>query len=140
MFSKRQGDVFDGTLFKEVLEFNMLSARGRIGRWLFWKRVVSASILFGGLEYGMMGVVNSDSFFSPVFICILGAAVGLHAAFLVIQGIKRLHDFDRPGRLLLLNLTVVPIPLFMVWLGFFPGTNGPNSYDEDLFLDDDVDH
>ena len=114
----------------------LFSTKGRVTRTTYWLFGLSYFILYliaffadfmmlGGLE----GLAQQTS---PRFFGIFTGILGLAGVFpsLAIQ-IKRLHDRDRSGWFLLLNL----VPFANLWIGievgFLPGTSGQNQYGPD---------
>ena len=45
--------------------------------------------------------------------------------------VKRWHDLDKSGFMVLLNFTFVFIPIAWIILGCIRGTRGPNQYGDD---------
>lgn len=118
-------------MFKAPFSFN-----GRIRRIEYFLSAVISSI-FGGIAMALgvgtmfLGVAsNSASGFG--FGVLIGIIVLIADIwFGLAQGVKRLHDVDKSGWLILLGL----IPLVNIVLGlymlFADGTVGPNSYGPD---------
>ena len=45
--------------------------------------------------------------------------------------VKRWHDLDKPGWVVLLNFTIIALPVVWILLGFVRGSAGPNRYGKD---------
>jgi len=116
--------------FKKLL----FDHNGRVGRkeyWLFtlfgiiysvivqliMAAVIGGAMVAGSAGLGIMGGLLTLLFIVPV----------LYAS--IIMQIKRLHDLNQVGWLVLINLVPYVGALGMIiWLGFVPGTQGPNKF------------
>lgn len=63
---------------------------------------------------------------------VVGSLIGLAGAVVIaFQGVRRLHDLDRPGT----HYWLLLVPFYNIYLGllllFKKGTEGPNRYGED---------
>lgn len=105
------------------------SFQGRISRSNFWALWVSLVVI-------SIAVAVMVEFLSRYG----SGAVGflIDAAFLVIvvwiglaMQVKRWHDLNRSGWMVLLNLTVIALPAIFIFLGFIRGTSGPNQFGTD---------
>lgn len=130
------------------------SFSGRIGRRNFWL-VTFISLILLGISFaiavsGVEGFANileagpqAEAEFEIAVVKALSenwmilAGVGLFTAFMnTAAAIKRLHDLDRTGWLYLfaIGISIIPVIgalIYLAWLiyvGFFPGTKGPNHY------------
>jgi uncharacterized membrane protein YhaH (DUF805 family) len=110
--------------------FSLWSFRGRIGRRTFWAESISlllltllAEFLTGPVEYSTKdGAHTSILLFIPyIAISWIGTAAT----------VKRWHDLDHSGWMILLNLAVIPIPFTFIYTYFFRGTKGPNRFGAD---------
>jgi len=111
-----------------VAETSIWSFSGRIGRASFWARMVS--IWVGGLVCGLLiGAMARDA--APL-------AIVLYLAFLIVSvwigmatQVKRWHDLDYSGWMVLINFTLIAIPVVLIIHGCVAGTAGPNKYGPD---------
>jgi len=107
----------------------MFSLNGRVSRTIFWLYYIPAFVV------GAVPVALDNSTFTimhPEFKSAELAIFGIAAVFLLLWGIgniavsvKRLHDLNRSGLLLILHF----VPLFgtlglLFYLGFFPSYQG----------------
>ncbi len=118
----------------EYGQINVFSFAGRLGRLRYF--VYTIGVLFVGML--LMGILGGGAAMmtggaDPQTMS--GAAVGimviLYLAILVIMimlGIQRLHDLDKTGWLLLLNIIPFINVFFALYLLFARGTLGPNRY------------
>ncbi len=105
------------------------SFHGRTTRSGFW--AISLSLMVFNLLVGVVVELLGRSGSEPV-----GLAIDL--VFLVIcvwislaTQVKRWHDLNRPGWMVLLNLTVIALPVILAFLGFIRGTRGANRFGVD---------
>lgn len=92
----------------------MWSSEGRISMktyWIRWLICVGIGIVLGVISaaLGEVGAV------------ITGLANLIIGCFMIIQGVKRMHDVDKSGWYLL-------IPIYNLILTLTPGTVGPNRF------------
>ena len=106
------------------------SFKGRIGRGSFWavQGCIAAGQLLVGLVSGGLAGSGSDGAAAAVFL--LGITVPCAWLGLAAQ-VKRWHDLDKSGFMVLLNFTLVFIPIAWIILGCKRGTPGPNQYGDD---------
>jgi len=111
-----------GNVDKQGLIKLLFKHEGRVGRKEYWLFSLLAFLTFLviGIIAGILGDIGS-------VLLILAYIPGVYAS--VIIQIKRLHDLNQVGWLVLLNL----VPFIggigmLIWLGFFPGTEGPNKF------------
>jgi uncharacterized membrane protein YhaH (DUF805 family) len=102
----------------EVQEIKLWSAAGRIGRLRYLAYTAAASLIVGavaaavGAALGPSGNIVLLALYVPLLV------------FSVLTGIKRSHDMDWSGWMLLLSI----IPLVgLIWI-FKSGTQGPNRF------------
>lgn len=90
------------------------------------------AVAFASAFVGMMSGSTAAAAGGSVFAILLGLAayVGI-LWFGIAQGVKRLHDVDKSGWLLLLGLIPVVNFFFGLYLLFADGTVGPNQYGPD---------
>lgn len=107
----------------------LFSARGRIGRRTFWLTWLGALAVFIPL-LALGAALNQlpDALAVTGAVLVVAAGTGVFWVVIVAQ-VKRWHDRDRSGWMVLLGL--IPIAGFViviVSLGFIRGTPGPNRY------------
>jgi sugar porter (SP) family MFS transporter len=105
-----------------LVEPSIWSFRGRIPRRDYWIRLGALALLFA-LIRGLTNLISVE-WFAVIF----SVAAGL---FGLATQVKRWHDLDLSGGMVLLNLTVVFLPVALIWQGFFRGTAGPNRFGAD---------
>jgi len=130
-----------------LVETKMLSFRGRIGRAVFWGRllvaVFCAVIGVAGTSIVLFlvpGLPGNESTETPVLLTILLSFIGIVAIVLGLGSavigiwislathVKRWHDLNLTGWMLLLNLIPYVGLLTLIWEGCFRGTDGPNRF------------
>jgi uncharacterized membrane protein YhaH (DUF805 family) len=95
---------------------NLLSVEGRMRRkhyWLIWLIVFVINMLCAFVFSSISNYENTATMLSL-----------LSSIFLILQGIKRMHDTDHSGWYLL-------VPFYNLILAFTPGTWGSNRYGAD---------
>ena len=104
---------------------------GRIPRSYFWLFVVLSTV--SGLA--AIGADYANGSYHPAF----GIGTWTAIVMLALQwpswaiGAKRLHDMDHSGWWQLISIIPYAGALgLVIWLGFFPGTKGNNSFGEPL--------
>ena len=97
------------------METGIMSASGRIGRGAFWLRWLIAVVIniVGGRVAAAVGI--------PMLSLVVSLPV---TVFIIIQGVKRMHDVDKPG-------WYVIIPIYNLILMLGAGTAGANQYGAD---------
>lgn len=111
------------------LRASLWSFRGRIGRRTYW--IEEMTTFFLGLIAYVLAVLNgflkgdtpTSGLVCLPFIAL--AWVGLAAK------VKRWHDLDHSGWMILLDLAVIPLPFTFIYTYFFKGTTGPNRFGAD---------
>jgi uncharacterized membrane protein YhaH (DUF805 family) len=129
-------DPATGDLFA-VTETSVWSFRGRIGRGSFAIRrillclgyAVAASISVIILDVILHRDADHLGRTDPVAISILAVIVPIALLFWIATQAKRWHDLDCSGWMALLNLTIIAIPLLMIFTSTSKGTVGPNRFD-----------
>jgi len=107
------------------------SFEGRIGRGTFWAAFASLFLLNVLVRLLLLGISNGGREMQPLVIVVaLPAFVALLWLGLAIQ-VKRWHDLDHSGWMVLLNLTIIAVPIVLIILGCVKGTVGPNKYGAD---------
>lgn len=103
----------------------MLSMSGRIGRLRYLAYTMVLGLLFSlvaGLLVAVLGVIN------PLLMVIGIIAYIPVVGISFVMSIRRLNDLDKTGWLCLLSLVPFVNILFAIWVIFFPGDKGENSY------------
>ena len=100
------------------MEESILSAKGRIRRSTFWTRWLIIFII----NISMTALQNSTRELGIIIITgIVSLVLGI---FIIIQGIKRMHDINKSG-------WYVIIPIYNLILALIDGTSGRNNYGDD---------
>ncbi|HNX38523.1 MAG TPA: DUF805 domain-containing protein [Candidatus Cloacimonadota bacterium] len=100
------------------METSILSAEGRINLRTYWLRWVIAVAINYASTILFPRVMGGSGL-------ILGYVISLViSVFLIIQGIKRMHDVDKSGWFIL-------IPIYNLILCLTNGTPGPNRFGDD---------
>ncbi len=100
---------------------------GRVGRVAYFLAGLFLAIIQAFLLYRFTLVPEGTSA-SQFWAMLFSAAVLVSIWSNVALGIKRLHDFDKPGLLAVsLFVPIISIMAFVL-LCFVPGTPGPNRY------------
>ncbi len=106
---------------------------GRMGRLQYFVAVVVINFVFGVAGAAFMGLFSALGDSSGAVIGLVFYSVFLLAGSVlsIMQGIKRLHDMEKSGWMLLLGI----VPLANIYLAiimlFKKGTDGANKYGED---------
>lgn len=113
--------------------FSLWNSRGRVGRVRYMAYIFLISLCvqipIGVLGFmAGMGGMDGDGAMGAVF-GILGLVAGVFMLVInIFLGIKRLHDFNGNGWLILLILVPIVNFIFALILWFVPGTKGANDY------------
>ena len=111
---------FDGRIRR--IEYFLSGIVGGIVFSIAWALGIGTFILGAGM--GSAG--------GSVFGLLIGlAALVASMWFSLAQGVKRLHDLDKSGWLILLMFVPIVNALFGLYMLFADGTVGPNQYGED---------
>ncbi len=97
------------------MEQSLLSTAGRIRRKTYWTRWAIGFIVLVGLSF------LSQAIAMPMLYIIGAIPCGI---FLIIQGVKRMHDVDKSGWFVL-------VPIYNLVLALTDGTPHANSYGDD---------
>ena len=118
-------------MFKAPFSFD-----GRIRRIEYF-----LSGIVGGIVFSIAWVLGIGTFILGAGMgsaggSVFGLLIGLAALvasmwFSLAQGVKRLHDLDKSGWLILLMFVPIVNALFGLYMLFADGTVGPNQYGED---------
>jgi uncharacterized membrane protein YhaH (DUF805 family) len=100
------------------MEAGILSPEGRIRRTVFWLRWLFVLVM------NIMLRLIIEKVQSPGAFLVLGFIMLLLSTFVIIQGVKRMHDIGKSGWNML-------IPFYNIILALTPGTTGPNRYGQD---------
>ena len=102
------------------------SFQGRIPRSRFWAIALSLWVFF--LAAGIL-VEIFDKYGIEVAGLLVGSAFFAASLWISLATqVKRWHDLNRSGWMVLLNLTVIGLPVILVFLGCVRGTAGPNRF------------
>ena len=111
--------------------FSMLQRVGRI-RYLAYSGVtliaISAVMFFFGIFRTLAGLGEGLEALSVMSILVFLLFQGAMIFVSVILGIRRLHDLDKSGLFILLNLVPVVNIGMAIYMIFFPGSEGENSF------------
>lgn len=97
------------------------SFKGRINRTQYFPTIFLLSIFSNNIDTDI-GYIKSIFLYA---VCIIFAIAGICLT------VKRLHDIELPGTLVLLLLVPILSTLLIVFLIFIKGTLGPNRYGDD---------
>jgi uncharacterized membrane protein YhaH (DUF805 family) len=122
-------------VYKKVEDdMNLFSTQGRVGRLSYFLRVLViylvTLLLAGGAMVVLLNVVphHTSNQLAPV---VAMGVVLLGSLVILLQGIKRLHDLNRPG----IHFLLLLIPIYGLYIGllllFQKGTTGANDFGED---------
>lgn len=98
------------------MESGIFSAEGRIRRSTYWTRWLIVVVINVALAF-MFPEGSSTEAISMIISLLLNI-------FMIIQGVKRMHDVDKSGWYIL-------IPIYNLILSLTDGTAGPNQYGDD---------
>jgi uncharacterized membrane protein YhaH (DUF805 family) len=113
---------------------NLFSTQGRVGRLSYFLRVLViymvTLIVAGGTMVVLLNVVPHHT--SNQLAPLVGVALVLVGSVIILlQGIKRFHDLNRPG----IHFLFLLIPIYGLYIGlllmFKKGTTGSNDFGED---------
>jgi uncharacterized membrane protein YhaH (DUF805 family) len=105
----------------------LFSFNGRIGRKTFWLFVVPVVLVSLAVNYLSLWLLKNE-FFWPASILLIAWLVSLCWVMLAIQ-VKRWHDLDRSGWMVLINaIPYLGILAALGFLGFFKGSVGNNRF------------
>jgi uncharacterized membrane protein YhaH (DUF805 family) len=100
------------------MEKSILSASGRIRRTTFWSRWLIIFVINIALTV-LQGTTREQG-----IIIITGLVSLVLAIFMIIQGVKRMHDVNKSGWYII-------VPIYNIILAFTDGTPGINEYGDD---------
>jgi uncharacterized membrane protein YhaH (DUF805 family) len=100
------------------MEKSILSASGRIRRTTFWTRWLIIFVINIALTV-LQGTTREQG-----IIIFTGLVSLVLAIFMIIQGVKRMHDVNKNGWYII-------IPIYNIILAFTDGTPGINEYGDD---------
>ncbi|MBF0276476.1 MAG: DUF805 domain-containing protein [SAR324 cluster bacterium] len=104
----------------EKLKKLFFSSRGRIGRSTFWISIF-ATVVFQGFFSSL-----ASRGLAPLGVL---ALAGFYSQLMLV--IKRFHDLDKSGLHTFLTLIPIVNVFVFIFLFFFPGTEGPNRFEDD---------
>lgn len=97
------------------MESNLFSTKGRIRRTTYWMRMIVATTINTLAQF----IATADPSIKNLYLIII-LVVGI---FIIIQGIKRMHDVGKSG-------WYIMIPIYNLILAFTEGTSDKNKYGE----------
>ena len=115
-----------------IVEPGLWSFEGRIGRASFWGRMIMLTVI--GFPVGFVGgfLMGAGGEGGLVFGGIVYLACLIAQTwFALATQIKRWHDLDYTGWMVLLNFTIIGLPFILIALGCARGTVGSNKYGAD---------
>lgn len=115
---------FEGRIRR--IEYFLSSLLAGVVGSIVW--VVAFASMFAGVAMGSPEAAAGGSFIAILLGVIFWAAI---AWFGLAQGVKRLHDLDKSGWLILLCLVPIVGWLFGLYMLFADGTVGPNQFGPD---------
>ena len=118
--------------------FDFSGRSRRMEFWMFQLFIFLVYFVLGLLGGGLTGMSGDGSGVGIVGILVLLFLLGTIIPALAVQ-VRRFHDQDKSGLLVLLNLVPFIGPLIVLVMMFFEGTPGPNKYGPDPKGRDDVD-
>lgn len=107
-----------------------LSPQGRFGRlsYIAWAGLLA--IVANLASYAMLGSLHPDAMNTagPVALAVVVAVMLVYIVLSVIVAMRRCHDFNKPGWLLLLSLVPLINVLFGIYLLVRKGSPNANDY------------
>ena len=119
----------------EQIKSEIFTTDGRINRLRYIKYTFAIAISLAAISFILTLALGENSTFGKIaeFIIYIPFAVGS-----IMLQIRRLHDLDKSGWLVLLQFIPGINVLFSLYLLFFKGTDGTNTYGYDpLLMDSD---
>ena len=112
------------TLFTQVVDFKTRTTNA----WLYIFSVINIFIIIKTGEGALAFVIESDT--SPITIVkLIVFSLCVISSFSIL--VRRLHDIDKPGWLLVAGLVFPPFFIILTFMFLFPGTDGTNKYGQD---------
>lgn len=108
---------------------NLFSFEGRMNRAKYWLYIIAVTILAAVL----FAIASGISIILPkigIALMLIVAIASLWISFSI--QIKRWHDLDKSGWMILLNIIPILNIVAFVVTGFFKGTTGSNRFGDDL--------
>ena len=112
----------------ELIKINFFTYEGRLNRKPYFFRSLILVAITVAVQFLDVAAEMADSTLLTLFI--LAVSVGTAVSSIMLS-IRRLHDFNRSGYWILLNLIPVVNIFFACCLFILPGTKGANSYGHD---------
>jgi len=116
-----------------IREKNVWLFQGRIGRASFLARMglsivcnIAVAILIAGMA-ALAGEDGSPAIAAAILVIYFATSVA-SAWFGLATQVKRWHDLDKSGWMVLLNFTLIAIPVVLIILACVRGTRGKNRY------------
>lgn len=118
----------------QTTESSVWSFDGRIGRFSFWTRGLGWAGANFAAAWFVLSVTNGGES-RGVLAIIMNVVWAIGAVwFALATEVKRWHDLDKSGWMVLINLTIVGAPVVSIILTFVRGTTGPNRFGADPLL------
>ena len=122
-----EADFGDHTYEPKIFSWN-----GRIGRLRYvafsWAVAMLISLITGVLAAVLIPAMHLGTDRNGPLFAIMGLIYIPNIILTVTMGKRRLNDLNRSGWWLLLNLTLIIIPIFGLYLLLAPGTDGSNNF------------
>jgi uncharacterized membrane protein YhaH (DUF805 family) len=115
----------------QVADESVWDLQGRIGRADYWVRLIFLNIC-GSVVLFLFAAFAQNGGNSAIIALLVCVAYFVGATwFGVVMQVKRWHDLDKSGWMVLLNFTLIFVPVAFIWHGFVRGTIGPNRFGKD---------
>lgn len=112
------------TLFTQPIDFKTRTSNA----WLYIFSVINFYVISKTLMGAMTFVFEFDT--SPIIIIkFVIACLCFISSFSIM--VRRLHDINKPGWLLIIGLIFPPVLIILAFMFLFPGTKGTNKYGKD---------
>ncbi len=112
------------TLFTQVVDFRTRTSNA----WLYIFSVINVFVMIKTFEGALGFLLDSD--ISPITIIKLVVfCLCVVSSFSIL--VRRLHDIDKPGWLLIVGVIFPPVLIILSFMFLFPGTDGSNKYGVD---------
>ena len=111
---------------------NYANFTGRSGRREYWMFTLGVAVIYAILYIMFESALREDNAFTGIFSLGMAGliAIALFLPALAVQ-VRRLHDQDKPGWWVLINLVPYLGAIIVLILMCLEGTDGPNRYGDD---------
>jgi uncharacterized membrane protein YhaH (DUF805 family) len=114
----------------DISETSIWSPKGRIGLFSFWIRMfllmVLSFIVFHTIQ--VCGPDGYELYGEGIFIILFIVSCITAVWFALILQVKRWHDLDYSGLMIISVLAIITIPVIFVYMCVLSGTKGPNRF------------